>query len=281
MKTADFTRTSLTEGLRRGGRELQQVGSSGEDLLGNVIWVIAILTPVWVMRDQTVPSSDISAASYLLPSLMVMSVVFHGTFSLAQQLVADRNDGTLVRLRTVPQGVQAYLIGKIVLVSSMVVIVCLLLTIAGTILTDDIIAFEPSLWLGLAWTIPLSLLAILPFGAILGLTVTTARNVNIVLFPLLGLAALSGTFAPITGYPQWLQFIVMALPLYWVALGARAALLPDGFASAEIAGSWQTLETVAVLGVWAVAGCLLAPIALRRVKLRRSGTLSRLGTTGA
>lgn len=272
MTSLSFTHTSLKEGFRRGGRELQQVATSGEDMLGNAIWVIAILTPVWVMRDQTIPGSDISSASYLLPSLMVMSVVFHGTFSLAQQLVADKHDGTLVRLRTVPQGVQTYLIGKIVLVSSMVAIVCLLLTVAGSIMTSDIATTSISLWVGLAWTIPLSLLAILPFGAILGLTITNARNVNIVLFPLLGLAAVSGTFAPITGYPFWLQVLVMVLPLYWVALAARAALLPDSFVSAELAGSWQSHETVVVLGAWALIGCVLAPIALRKVRLRRSGS---------
>ena len=35
-------------------------------------------------------------------------------------------------------------------------------------------------------------------------------------------------------------------------------------AAAEIGGSWRTLETVAVLGAWAVAGALVMPVVLRR-----------------
>lgn len=266
-----FSRVALAEGIRRGFRELQQVARSGEDLLGNLIWIIALLAPVWVMRDETVAGDNVTAASYLLPSLMVMSVAFHGTFSLAQQLVADRQDGTLARLRMIPQGVQTYLVGKVVLVSSMVLLVCLVIMLAGILLSEDIRLGNLAMWGNLAWTLPLSLLAILPWGAILGMVVTTARNVNIVLFPLLGLAAVSGTFAPITSYPPWLQVALMIFPLYWIALGARAALLPDSFAGVEVAQSWQHFETVLVLGGWAVVGCLLAPMALRRARLRRSG----------
>ncbi len=270
-----FIRVSLREGLRRGWRELQQVARSGEDLLGNLIWVSALLVPVWMLRDEVVPGTSASAVSYLLPSLMVMSIVFHGTFSLAQQLVADRHDGTLARLRMIPSGVQTYLVGKITLVSAMVIIVCIVIVLAGVVFTDDIRADNLAMWGNLAWTVPLSLVAILPWGAILGLLIRSARNVNIVLFPLLGLAALSGTFAPITGYPQWLQIVVMVFPLYWVALGARAAVLPDSFAAVEIAEGWQHLETALVLGGWAIVGLLLAPLALRRARLRRPGTTAK------
>lgn len=267
-----FAGVSVAEGLRRGLRELQQVARTGEDVIGNLIWVIAILVPVWVMREEVVSGTDVSAVSYLLPSLMVMSVVFHGTFSLAQQLVADRHDGTLARLRMIPQGVQTYLVGKVVLVSAMVLLVCLVLAVAGIVLSEDIRPGDLAMWAGLAWTLPLSLVAILPWGAILGLVIRTARNVNIVLFPLLGLAAISGTFAPITGYPEWLQVAVMVFPLYWIALGARAALLPDSFSAVELHGSWQHLETLLVLGGWAFVGCILAPVALRRARLRRAGS---------
>jgi ABC-2 type transport system permease protein len=40
----------------------------------------------------------------------------------------------------------------------------------------------------------------------------------------------------------------------------------------EIAGSWRHAETVAVLGAWAVAGLLTAPMVLRRMSRRESGS---------
>jgi hypothetical protein len=52
----------------------------------------------------------------------------------------------------------------------------------------------------------------------------------------------------------------------------RSALLPASMAAAEIGGSWRHLETVGVLGLWAVAGLVLAPIVLRRMARRESGS---------
>jgi ABC-2 type transport system permease protein len=40
----------------------------------------------------------------------------------------------------------------------------------------------------------------------------------------------------------------------------------------EIGDSWRHLETVAVLGAWAVAGLLIAPLVLRRMARRESGS---------
>jgi len=40
----------------------------------------------------------------------------------------------------------------------------------------------------------------------------------------------------------------------------------------ELGHSWRHLETIAVLGVWAVAGLLLAPVVLRRMARRESGS---------
>jgi hypothetical protein len=43
-------------------------------------------------------------------------------------------------------------------------------------------------------------------------------------------------------------------------------------AGVEIGGSWRLLQTTLVLGVWAVAGLILAPIVLRRMARRESGS---------
>jgi DNA-binding XRE family transcriptional regulator len=61
-------------------------------------------------------------------------------------------------------------------------------------------------------------------------------------------------------------------PVYWLGLGMRSALLPDALASVEIGQSWRQLETLGVLGAWAVAGLVLAPIILRRMARRESGS---------
>jgi ABC-2 type transport system permease protein len=43
-------------------------------------------------------------------------------------------------------------------------------------------------------------------------------------------------------------------------------------AAAEIGASWRSVETFAVLGAWTVIGILVAPILLRRMARRQSGS---------
>lgn len=52
----------------------------------------------------------------------------------------------------------------------------------------------------------------------------------------------------------------------------RSALLPDSAVAVEIGESWRHLETVAVLGAWAVIGLAVAPFILRRMARRESGS---------
>jgi ABC-2 type transport system permease protein len=82
------------------------------------------------------------------------------------------------------------------------------------------------------------------------------------------LVLVSGVFYPITALPEWAQWLGQVLPIYWLGLGMRSALLPDSMASAEIGQSWRHVETVGVLGAWAVLGFVVAPIVLRRVTRR-------------
>ena len=88
---------------------------------------------------------------------------------------------------------------------------------------------------------------------------------------LMGIVAISGIFYPITAFPVWLQWIAQVFPIYWLGLGMRSALLPDSLAAVEIGEAWRHLETVGVLGAWAILGLILAPIVLRRMARRESG----------
>ena len=51
-----------------------------------------------------------------------MNIAFSGLATLAGQLLVEREDGTLLRAKAVPNGMLGYLVGKLVLVSSMMVI---------------------------------------------------------------------------------------------------------------------------------------------------------------
>jgi ABC-2 type transport system permease protein len=118
----------------------------------------------------------------------------------------------------------------------------------------------------------LGLVATMPIGAVLGSIFSNPSSLGFVFVPMMGLIAISGIFYPITAFPLWLQWIGQVFPIYWMGLGMRSAFLPDSLASVEIGDSWRHLETAGVLGVWAVVGLVLAPIVLRRMARRESGS---------
>jgi ABC-2 type transport system permease protein len=118
----------------------------------------------------------------------------------------------------------------------------------------------------------LGLFATLPLGAILGSLFSSPRNMGLIMLPLMGLIATSGIFYPISSMPGWVQGIAQLFPVYWLGLGMRAALLPSDMALVEIGHSWRHWGTVGVLGAWAVLGLIIAPMVLRRMARRESGS---------
>jgi len=131
----------------------------------------------------------------------------------------------------------------------------------------------PATWLTLAWVLALGLLAMLPIGAVLGSLFRSVRSAAIVV--MLGtmvLFGISGIFTPIATQPTWMQWAGQAFPPYWLGLGVRSALLPANLAAVEIGHSWRPLATAGVLGAWAIAGLVLAPVLLRRAARREAGS---------
>ena len=92
------------------------------------------------------------------------------------------------------------------------------------------------------------------------------------MLPVLVLIGISGIFYPVQQLWGWVQVVAQLFPLYWIGLGMRSAFLPDSAAAVEIGGSWRTTETVLVLGAWTVVGLVVAPIVLRRMARRQSGS---------
>ena len=267
----NITLRTMRVGFRRGITELIHTFRTPLDLWGYVFPAILFTVVLLFMRNATVPGIQFSLGTRTLPSMLGMSIAFGGLVNLAQQLLVEREDGTLLRAKATPNGMLGYLVGKITLVSSMLVVALVVQMIPGLFLLDGLV-LTPQAWLTLVWVVVLGLVATLPLGAIVGSLFENPRNFGLVMLPIMGLVATSGIFYPITTFPTWLQWIGQAFPIYWLGLGMRSALLPDELAAVEIGQSWRHLETLGVLGAWAVAGLILAPIILRRMARRESGS---------
>jgi ABC-2 type transport system permease protein len=261
--------TQLRAGLTGGFTELRQA-FSGAALVGQLPWPGATLLALFFLRHRELKGSSFTIGSLMLPGTLGMFVAF-GMMLMVQYLPADREDGTLLRARATPGGIGGYLVGKLITSSLSVLIYLAMIGVPGALIIGGL-GFA-SISLGkLAWVLILGMIGTQLLGATLGALVPSPRSAGYVSLPLLGLTAVSGVFYPITALPGWLQGIAQVFPVYWLGLGMRSALLPARAASVEIAGLWRTPQTAAVLGAWALAGLVIAPLVLKRMARRESGS---------
>ncbi|MEU4327483.1 ABC transporter permease [Nonomuraea dietziae] len=265
------TTTAVRAGWARGLIELRQSFTNGHDLFSHLFWPTLMLVVMYFTRDVTLGAGGLVLGTLMLPSVLGMNAAM-GMVTMSQLLTAEREDGTLLRAKATPNGMLGYLVGKVVTVSGGLLADLTILLVPGLIIIGGLAIAGPGSWLTLAWVLVLGMVATLPIGAVLGSVFTSARGQGLIQLPILGLIAISGIFYPITALPEWLQWIAQAFPIYWLGLGMRSALLPDGAVGVEIGESWRHVETVGVLGAWAVLGLVLAPIVLRRMARRESGS---------
>jgi len=259
-------------GLGRGRIELRQTLTNAQDMWNYVFMPTVFLVVMYYLRGKTVPGTDFSLGAMSIPSVVGMQVAFGGLVVPAAVLIIEREDGTLLRAKATPNGMLGYLVGKIVTVSGMTLVTLAIILVPGMLLFDGLRLGSPGSWLTLAWVLLLGLVATMPIGAVLGSLFPGPRSMGLIMVPMMGLVATSGIFYHIGDFPVWLQGIAQVFPIYWLGLGIRSALLPGSMAAAEIGGSWRHLETVGVLGLWAVVGLVLAPIVLGRMARRESGS---------
>ncbi|GAA0583959.1 ABC transporter permease [Kribbella sandramycini] len=272
---------AVKAGLERGWVELRSKLASPWELSGEVWpWIIAVGV-MFALRDKKVPGTDFSIGLQAVPGIVGMSLIYTGLMGLALVLTTDRDDGTLLRMKAIPNGTIGYFISKVVSRAGITTAALLIILIPSALLFGDLRVNSVTAWLTLIGIILLGLLATLPIGAVIGAVFGSVQSLGLVMLPVMGLIAISGIFYPITAFPEWVQWIGQVFPVYWLGLGMRSALLPDSMAIAEIGGSWRHLQTIGVLGVWAVIGFAYAPVVLRRMARRGSGTTVKETETAA
>jgi ABC-2 type transport system permease protein len=258
-------------GLARGGIELRQMLTYWPDLFQNTFFPLIQIGVLFLMRGHRVPGTSFSLGSLTLPSVIGMGFAFGGVLGVVGLLTVEREDGTLLRAKATPDGMTAYVIGKITLVSAGTLL-GLVLTLALGLIAFPGVSLTAGGAATLAWVAALGLLATIPLGITVGSLIPSPRLILIAVLPFGAITAISGIFYPITHLPGWLQAIGQVFPMYWLGLGMRAALLPSHLASVEIDGSWRLPYVFLALALWSVLGLAAAPPLLRRMARRESGS---------
>jgi ABC-2 type transport system permease protein len=173
---------------------------------------------------QPVQTNDLTFISYLVPSILGMSLMQLGVFA-AIPLVADRQKLILKRLQATPLR-RWQLVGSNVLMRLLIAVVQ-----TAIIVGVGSFAFHVQIagsWLLIGALILLGSLAFIALGYVIASFAPTEDAANgmtsVVQFPLM---FLSGTFFPIDSMPDALRTVARALPLTYLGDGLRQVMV-DG-----------------------------------------------------
>jgi len=259
-------------GLLRGWTTFRIMITTADGIGNTVFWNAIPVVFLILNRDANVEGIPLSFAALALPGFLGVTVAA-AAYGPAYYIAAEREDGTLLRAKAVPHGLVAYVTGVLTMSVLETLVSIVILLGVGFLLFDGIRIPDPLGWLLLAAVTVLALLATLPLGVIIGSVIKSPRLIGGVgLLVIGGMTLVSGIFIPLQAFPGWLQVVAQALPPYWAGMGMRAALLPTEAAAWEIGESWRFAEMFGVLGVWAIVGTLIAPIVLKRMARRATGS---------
>lgn len=267
-----FRSTTVRAGLRRGVTEFGHSLRAPSELVYYVIGALVLVLVLWFNRGTPLDGTGIALTLFFFPGILAMQVVLAGTYGVATVLSTEREDGTLLRAKAVPNGMAGYVIGLTtktlldVLFSLAIVIVPSILLIAG--LTD--VGWRALTAIAI---LAVGTIALVSVGFVIGSVFRNPRAVSgLGLLAVGGLIAVSGIFVPMAAMPVPAQVVAQLFPVYWLGLLLRRALLPDDLRVLEIGESWRTVEALGVVGAWAILGLVLAPVLLRRMARRESGS---------
>ena len=260
-------------GLRRGWTEFRQSLRSPQDQAFYLFMGVATLAYLWFNRTDEVEGTSLLYPTVALPSILAALVAFNVVMGPASALVMEREDGTLLRHRALPHGMEGYVTGQVLYHSLGLLPTLLVILVPSALLFEGVVPGGTAGWLTAAWVLVLGMAATMPLGMMLGAVLPNVQKLSSWgMLPALLVTAISGIFFPVQALWGWLQPVAQVFPVYWLGLGMRSAFLPDAAAAAELTDSWRTGQVALVLTAWAVVGLLVTPVVLRRMARRQSGS---------
>lgn len=89
------------------------------------------------------PGTDFSLGTSTLAGVLALDVGMYGVMWMGDRLVGDREDGTLLRAKAIPNGMLGYLIGKVVNMSVQILLAVAFTLAVGAFLTTGLTFGNP------------------------------------------------------------------------------------------------------------------------------------------
>lgn len=236
--------------------------------LGSVAVVVVILVVLWLVRDVDMLGGQVAAGGYIFAGFLAFGVIASAVMGVSGELQTERDDGTLLRAKAVPHGMTGHLLSKLFVTPVDALVPVVPAVVGAALLLPGTMPTGVGRWLLLVLVFLLTVAAMMPWGAVLGSVFRSMMTFAWVMMGIYVLAAVSGLFFPLSVLPTVVEWLARATPLYWIGAAFRWVMLPG----VDVAGDPPAVVTLVVLLAWAVAGLLVAPVVLRRMARRQSGS---------
>ena len=136
-------------GFSRGWIELRQILTARGELIGFLLPTAGFFAAMVWTRHTRLPGAQFSLGTAMLVSVLGLNFVVYGVVTMGDLLVVEREDGTLLRAKAIPNGMTGYLIGKVVAVSGTILISIAVQLITGIFLFSGLAVGDAARWLTL------------------------------------------------------------------------------------------------------------------------------------
>lgn len=211
--------------------------------------------------------NEVSAATYYLPGMLAAGVLLSGLQNMSIDIAVEKGDGTLKRLAGTPLSPISFFMGKIGQVLVTGIMQAILLILLARFAFGVELPAEASAWLTFAWVFLFGVTTCAILGIGLSGLPRSGKSATAVIIPIvLVLQFISGVYLAFTNLPEWLQNVASVFPLKWLAQGMRSVFLPSTFEAAEAGSDWNLVGVALALGIWLVAGLIVARLTFRWIR---------------
>lgn len=258
---ADLVEFLVGNGIRRGVIELKKTWKA---ILGYIFMPVAALVVLYFINQEVSAPGVGRSSGALVVALLILNVAFGAFMGTAANVLEEKQNGTLSRMKQVPFGLRSYLLGKMLSQAVVLSAVSFLVTLGvARGLFPGVISVNVTELPLVLLIFLLGVLAFLPAGIAAAVWLTHPRQLSFLSLLVVICTFISGVFVPLEEMVQPIQAIGYTLPFYWM-ISALQELLVVGSGSNVLSSAWLYFVPL----MWAMVG-MAAALFVLNVQSRR------------
>ena len=222
------------------------VNSVAQQVLTQLSYRVTGTQPKFTLEEQGIAAKGFNYIDFLVPGVVAMALMTNGIYGVSGTFVEYRQRGVLRRLKATPMPLASF-VGARVLVNLVMALIQ-----AGLVIAVGVLFFHVRMMSGLT-ALNVVVLALLGAGAFITIgffVAAIAKNVEsaAALGQVIGtpMMFLAGIFFPMDNAPAWIQPVVKAMPLKYLADALRAVIINGN-------GLWFVHWDIVILAAVAIA----------------------------